>query len=190
MHFLDALPLPALAALIFALRVVDVSIGTFRTIAVVRGRVATSVALGFFEVLVWVTTVTHVIQRASDNGWLLLAYAGGFSAGNAAGIWVDRRLALGSVIVRIVSRGDAGALAERLRTHGPRVLTFQGSDRGEPLTLLYIATRRRRVRRLIESALEIDPDLLYAIDQLGESNWLLGAPMPTPSGWRAWAKKK
>ena len=106
-QLLDTLPVWALALVIFTLRVVDVSLGTCRTIAVVQGRMKVSVLLGFIEVLVWVTTVTHVIQKAADNGWLLLAYAAGFAFGNAAGIALERRLAMGSVILRIVSH-DAG----------------------------------------------------------------------------------
>lgn len=190
MEYLNSLPVWALALLIFLFRVIDVSLGTCRTIAVVQGHMVTSVVLGFIEVLVWVTTVAHVIQHASDNPLLLLAYASGFAAGNAAGIALERRLAMGTVILRIVSQKAGEPLADTLRHRVPRVFLFEGHDNGNKMTLLYVAVRRRHARQLINAAMQIDPDLFYAVDPLRESNWLLTQAMPNPTGWRAIAKKK
>ncbi len=81
----------------------DVSLGTLRTISVVHGRTRVSVVLGFFEVLVWVTAVSQVITRLDESPWLAVAYAGGFAAGNAVGIALEKRLKLGSVVVRIIT---------------------------------------------------------------------------------------
>lgn len=190
MPFLDTLPVWALALLIFFLRIIDVSLGTCRTIAVVQGRIVTSVMLGFFEVLIWITTVSQVFQHASGNAWLLLAYAAGFACGNGVGIALERRLAMGSVILRIVSHNAGDDLAQALREQSPRVLTFEGSDEEHAVTLLYVAARRRQVRRLITAARRVDPDLYYAVDPLRESNWIIGQPIPGPSGWRSVMKKK
>ena len=90
--FVTDLPAWALAGTIFLLRIIDVSLGTMRTITVVNGRLRLSVALGFFEVLVWVTAVSQVILRLRDHPILVLAYAAGFAAGNAVGILLERKL--------------------------------------------------------------------------------------------------
>ena len=74
-----------------------------RTIVVVNGRVTLSVALGFVEVLIWITAVSQVILRLRESPVLILAYAGGFAAGNAVGIVLERRLALGQCVVRLIS---------------------------------------------------------------------------------------
>jgi len=190
MDFIDTLPIWALALLIFSLRNVDVSLGTCRTIAVVQGRIATSVFLGFLEVLVWVTTVAQVIQHASKNPWLLLAYSCGFSAGTAAGIMLERKIALGGVILRIVSRTAGEELSASFRQRVPRVISFEGDENGEPMCLLYVVVRRREAKRLIEEALRIDPNLYYAVDLLRDSNWKYDFPPPTPTGWRGAFKMK
>jgi len=67
----------------FGIRIVNVSIGTLRTITVVQGRLKLSVVLGFFEVLIWITALSQVLVGASTNPVLILAYAGGFAGGNA-----------------------------------------------------------------------------------------------------------
>ncbi len=190
MEFLGTLPVWLLALLIFLFRIVDVSLGTFRTIAVVQGRMVTSVLVGFIEVLVWVTTVTHVVQQAAGNSWLLLAYATGFAAGNAAGIALEQRLALGTVILRIVSSTHGHEIAERIRRHGPRVILFEGEDAEHATTLLYVAVRRRDAAKLVKAARGIDPQLFYAIDTLRESNLSYVQGMMNPTGWRSVLKKK
>ena len=104
------LPVWALAACIFLLRVADVSLGTVRTIVVVHGRIRLSVLLGFVEVLVWITAVSQVILRLRESPVLVVAYAAGFATGNAVGILLERRLALGHCVVRMISReGEAVA---------------------------------------------------------------------------------
>ncbi|TWT73485.1 hypothetical protein Pla123a_38210 [Posidoniimonas polymericola] len=189
MEWLDSLPVGVLALLIFCLRIFDVSLGTVRTIAVVQGRSTVTVLLGFIEVLVWVTTVTHVVQRATGNPVLLVAYAGGFAAGNAVGIAVEKRLALGAVIVRFVSQSAGQEVAELLKRRSPKVFQFEGREHLAPVTLIYVPARRRDARRLIKQAMEIDPSLYYAVDSVRESNW--NQPSPAlPTGWRSVAKKK
>ena len=75
MEFIAEIPVWLLAPLIFGLRVVDVSIGTVRTLAIVEGKVKTSVVLGFFEVLVWLVAITQVVARLDESPLLPLVYA-------------------------------------------------------------------------------------------------------------------
>lgn len=194
MDSLTELPIWGAALVIFFLRIVDVSLGTFRTIAVVQGRTVTSVVLGFLEVLVWITTVSQVMKQAGSNPTLLLAYAAGFAAGNAVGILLERRLALGGVILRMVTATKGDELAGALREKSPRVYTFRGEGRGEQeseaVTLIYVVALRRRAKRLLKRALAIDPNLFYAVDPLRDSNADLGPTLPPPTAWRSWVKKK
>ena len=55
------------ALLIFVLRVVDVTLGTIRTISMVNGRVLSSVILGFFEVLIWITVISGVMIAVNER---------------------------------------------------------------------------------------------------------------------------
>lgn len=189
MSFLDGLPVWGLAIVIFLLRIVDVSMGTLRTIAVVQGRVVFSVFLGFLEVLVWVTVVTKVFQSAASDPMLLVAYALGFAAGNAVGILAERRLAMGTVILRIVTTSK-DELAVFFRDHTPRVITFEGHADADPITLLYVIVRRKSVRPLLRQAQEIDPELMFVVDPVYESNAVLIQPLPNPTGWRSVMKMK
>jgi uncharacterized protein YebE (UPF0316 family) len=184
-EWMQTAPVWMLALTIFSLRVCDVSIGTIRTIFVVEGRIVLSVLLGIFETLVWLTAVAQVLQHATSSPLMMMAFALGFAAGNAVGILVQRRLALGNVILRIISSSSAPELDHYLRTHCQRVIAFPGTEAGRSTTLLYAVVRRRSVKDLIDEISRIDPQLFYAVEPLRESNIDTLGPMPQAASWRA-----
>jgi len=189
MEFVNELPVWVLALLIFWLRVVDVSMGTLRTLAIVEERTLFSVVLGFWEVLIWLLAVAQVIGRINDSLVLAVAYAAGFAAGNAAGIWLEKRLAHGSVVLRIVSTRAGRRIAEALRKRGQTLTTFTGDGRDGPVTLVYATCTRRRLSALLVEALTIDPGLFYVVERA--NRWGHGRrAVPHPTGWRAAFKRK
>lgn len=191
MDLIAGFPVWLLALLIFCFRVVDVSLGTIRTLSVVQGRITLSVVLGFFEVLIWITAVSQVIAGIRESALLLLAYAGGFAAGNAAGILIESRIGLGSVVVRIISAAAGKGIAEALRGKGFRLTTFLGEGRDGPVTLIYLTCPRRELPDVIDRAREVDPQVFWAVETLREQSHGATSPHGAHStGWRAVLKKK
>src|SRR5215211_5666604 len=118
------------AVLIYCLRIVDVSIGTLRTLYMVRGDRLRAVPLAFCESLVWVIAVSRVMSELSD--WTrLLAYAAGFATGTFTGITIERWIASGWLLARIVERGDEAALAAAVRDAGFGVTVVRGEGRDQ-----------------------------------------------------------
>lgn len=189
MSALAELSVWTLAIAIFLLRIVDVTMGTVRTLAIVSGRMRTAMALGFVEVLIWIVVVSQVIARVHETPILAVAYAAGFASGNAVGIFIEKRLAFGTAVLRIVSPNNGGAVAEALRELGQVVTTFEGHGRDGPVTLIYASCPRRRVRRLIATAHRIDPTMFYVVERADA--WGYGRDVvPMPTGWRAVLKMK
>lgn len=184
------LPVWAIALLIFCLRIVDVSMGTLRTISVVQGMMQLSVILGFFEVLVWVIGVSQVMGGLDRSPMLAFAYAGGFAAGNGVGIAVEKRLAIGSVVVRMISSQHGDHIADTLRLQGYRLTSFRGDGRNGPVTLIFITCRRREAPRIIKTARGQDSTLFYTVEPLRERSMEMLSPLPHATGWRAFLKMK
>ena len=143
MDLITNMPVWALAISIFFLRVVDVSLGTICTIFVVQGRLPSSMAIGFIEVLFWVTAVSQVIVRVQENPVLVLAFVAGFASGNACGIMLEQRLSIGRCVVRMIVTREAGAIAARLREMGHAITSFDGHGEDGPRTLMFTACSRR-----------------------------------------------
>ena len=100
--------------LIFVAEVVVLTIGTLRIIFVARGDKLIAAALGFFEVLIWLFAITQVMHNLTE--WeCYVAFALGFTLGTYLGILIEKRLALGTAAVRIITPKDARELVNALR---------------------------------------------------------------------------
>jgi len=179
-----------IGVLIFLARVGDVSIGTIRTIVTVQGRSIVAFFLGIFELLIWITVVSTVIYKIKDQPILALFYAFGYATGNVVGIAVERRLALGTVILRVITRTAGNQLAGRIRGWGQPVTIFRGEGRNGPVDELYIACRRKHLNRILRIVREEDPDAFYVTEMARDVRKTVGPPYFTPTGWRSILKKK
>ena len=179
-----------LGVVIFLARIADVSLGTIRTIAIVQGRSVAAFFLGFIEVTIWITIVSTVVNNIKETPLLTLFFAFGFAFGNVVGILAEKKLAFGLIIVRVITREKGNAMADRLRGVGQAVTIFKGEGMRGPVSELYIATRRRELKRLLCIINEEDPESFYITEQARDISKIFN-PVCTPlTGWRAIFKKK
>lgn len=193
MEWVASVPVWLLCIVIFLLRICDVTLGTVRTVSIVKGYLSLAAFLGFFEVLIWILAVSQVIWRINESVFLALAFAGGFAAGNAVGILVERRLAMGTAVVRIISGTHGAEIARAIRGDGHDVTVFEGEGAEGAVSLVYAVAPRRHTSRMLRRARSIDPSLFYVSEPAHES--FQGAalrlrPVPHATGWRAVFKKK
>lgn len=158
---------PVLAVLfVFVARVLDVSIGTVRTIFVFRGYRGRASMLGFVESLTWITAAGVVL--ANLTAWyMLVAYAAGYATGNWVGIWLEAKLAMGLELVRVLSKAPEVELAARLREGHFSVVALDGNDdEGSTVEVLFVVTERRRLPQLIDRITVTDPTAIYTISDV------------------------
>lgn len=178
-----------LPPLIFMARIADVSLGTVRTICVVRGMRGLATAMGFLEVSIWITAVSSVMTHLRDP-LNVIAYASGFATGNWVGIWLENRLAIGHQMVRMITRERGRELAERLRGEGHSVTEVIGKGGDGPVELCFTAAARREVPGIVALAVRIDPDVLTTVEDVRSTNLKMYRRVPNKTGWRAVLKKK
>lgn len=130
------------AALIFTLRVVDVSLGALRISMLFRGRRGLAGLFGFCESLVWLIAATLVLGKL-DSPIQFIAYASGYACGTMLGSTIERWLAIGNAMVRIVMPAGSQDLARLIRDagHYATVVNAQGRD-GEVQVSLSVVPRR------------------------------------------------
>jgi uncharacterized protein YebE (UPF0316 family) len=114
-----------LPLLIFAARVLDVTLGTMRIIFVSRGKRNLAPFLGFVEVFIWIAIVGQIIKQA-DSLPSYIGYASGFAAGNFVGMYIEDLLALGTLIVRLILQKNAEAVIASLHSVGFGVTKVEG----------------------------------------------------------------
>lgn len=150
--------------LIIVARVVDVSLGTLRTVAVVYGRRWVAFGLGFVEVSIWLVVIDRVIGTLDDPVYLV-AYALGFGLGNWIGITLESQIGFGKQVLRVFTRRGSD-MAGALRDAGFVVTCFEGAGRAGPISLLFLEAEQRDVRRAMRQVREVDPECFYIIDDV------------------------
>lgn len=131
-----------LPLIIFVGRAVDVTLGTLRIMYVARGKRNLAPFFGFFEVLIWIVIIGQIVQNI-DQPAAYFAYAAGFAAGNYLGILIEGRLAVGTLLIRVIIPGEAGELPARLREAGFGVTIVNGLGASGPVQLVYTIVRRK-----------------------------------------------
>lgn len=176
-----------LSVAIFFARVADVSVGTLRTMTIVRGRRRVAFLLGFIEVLIWVFAVTRVIDNL-QNPVVAVSYALGFATGSVVGMTLERRFSMGRRVVRVFST-RATEIATKARGIGLNVAHFQGAEGSAPAALLYIEVRQRNTNEIIKIVQAIDPECFYIVEEVRASATPLSTNVPR-TGWLATIKRK
>jgi uncharacterized protein YebE (UPF0316 family) len=184
------LPVGWLALLVFLSRVMDVSIGTIRMIATVQGRIVMAFVLGIFEVTIWLVVIATVVNTVLERPWLLLFYALGYSTGNVAGIVIERKLALGHGILRIITSTHAQEIFTALIGADFRVTRFEGEGARGPVSEIYVVCDRRRLAPALKLVQAIDPDVFYLCETPTRVRRYRGQMVMMPEGIKSLLKRK
>jgi uncharacterized protein YebE (UPF0316 family) len=160
-----AFPVPTVSLFIFVAEVCVVTISTMRTIFVARGMKVLAPLLGFFEVSIWLFAIGEVMKNLSDLS-CSAAFAGGFTLGNFLGILLEEKLAMGSVVVRVITRHHAGELVENLRAAGYGVTCVDGQGSRGPVQIILTIVRRKELERVLTLTRQFDPNVFYSVDDL------------------------
>jgi uncharacterized protein YebE (UPF0316 family) len=179
-----------LGMVIFAARVLDVSIGTIRTISIIHGRTVLSFFLAVLEIGMWLTVIATVLDQIAAKPILGVFYAFGFATGNVVGIELEKRLAFGYLELRIIAINKGQLMAEEVRNAGYPVTVLHAEGQEGPVLLLYIVCKRRYMSDILGIIKRIEPAAFYIANQVGKVSKIYRPFMPRPTGWRAIAKKK
>lgn len=162
------------ALFIFGLRLADVPIGTLKTVLMVRGMRTWATILGLIEVTVWITAIGRVMGQL-DNPWNIAGYALGYSAGTWLGMWIESRLAFGSVEVHTISMTKSKEVADAIRAFGYGVTQFQALGQSGPVSIVGTIAERKHLDGLLNRIREVDPSAFVTVD---ETKQVLGGYRP------------
>ncbi len=159
------LPLPLV---VFCAELCVVTICTVRIIFISRGMKLPAALLGFVEVTTWLFAIGQVMQNLKDPG-CFLGFAGGFALGNYLGVLIERRLALGMVVVRTITHRDAADLIRGLRAAQFGVTSLEGQGARGPVKVVLTLVPRRELEVLLAIIRRFDSEAFYSVDEIQEA---------------------
>lgn len=148
-----------------AARILDVSIGTVRIILVSRGKGIIAAVLGFFEVIIWLLAVAHVVTNVTHVS-AYIAYGLGFALGNIIGIAIEKRLAIGMQIIRIIKPDTLDTLQMMLRDEGFGVTTVEGYGGRSQVEIIYVVTERKDANHALEIINGLEPEAFVTVQDI------------------------
>lgn len=154
-----------LPILIFLARISDQTIGTVRLIFLSKGYKHLAPFLGFFEVIIWLITVSQIMQHL-DNVLCYVAYGGGFAAGNYIGMVIEEKLSIGNVLVRIIPRKDSQQLIEVLRQNHYGVTSVEAEGSKGRVDIIFTIIKRKDANHVISIINELNPNSFYTIEDI------------------------
>lgn len=146
-------------------RIADVTLGTMRIILVTKGYRKVAPIAGFFEVLIWLFVMTQVIKHM-DNLACYFGWATGFATGVYVGSWIENKIALGIVIIRMIISDEADQLSISLKEGGFSVTYVAGIGSKGPVKVLYTVTQRKLQNEAVKIIRNYNPNTLYTIEEL------------------------
>ena len=154
----------ALLVAVFLSRIADQTLDTFRTISIFRGYRFLAALMAFLTVLIWINVAGQVISNLSNNWYLSVVYAAGYAAGQATGLWVESRIALGHQFVRILSRKEVN-IAEKLWDYNYSMTELEGHSKAGPIDVVFVVVKRQKIAELCKLTAELAGRSLVAGDE-------------------------
>lgn len=170
MDFLSGIDTPlfnylVLPLLIFLARITDQTIGTIRLIYAAKGYKYLAPIVGFFESLIWLTAISQIMKHL-DNFYCYIAFAGGFAMGNFFGIYLEQKISIGVVLVRVILQKYEDALGESLKAAGYGFTLMDAVGREGSVKLLFSTIHRRDLKKYISIVHEIRPKAFYTVEDI------------------------
>jgi len=154
-----------LPLLIFCARIIDVSLDTIRVILVAKGYRSIAPFIGFFQVLVWIITITRIMANL-DNWMTYIGYAAGFGTGTYIGMRIESKIALGYELVRIITRRTAENLIDTLRRLNYPVTSVRAAGRDGEVDIIFVVLQRKRIAEVTEIIQKLNPNAFYTIEDV------------------------
>jgi len=154
-----------LPGIIFLARLIDVALGTLRIIFVSRSMRKLAPLVGFFESLIWLFAISQIVLNLS-NVMSYFAFAAGFATGNFVGIYLENKLSIGLLSVRVVTTEDGSDLINYLREHNFGVTSVSATGVSGRVRLIISVIKRKDLDEYIGIVKQFNPKAFISIEDV------------------------
>ena len=158
-----------LPVLIFIARTTDVSLGTLRNVFINKGFRKIVPFLAFFEVLIWLISIGQIMKNLSSP-LCYIAFAGGFAMGTYIGLRIEKRLALGMQVLRIITAQDAKDLIKALSDSNVGVTIVDAHGAKGPVKIIFTIIKQKDLPKITGIINQYTPNAFYSLEDVRHAN--------------------
>ena len=152
---------------VFFARIADVSLGTTRTILIVKEKKGLATLIAFVEVFLWFVIVKEALSTDSNSLWIAFSYAAGFASGTYIGMILSNSLIKGFVGVQVVSDKVNDEMLKIIRDNGYAVSIVNlhnTTDGNVDKKMLYIQINKNKQQKLVELIKSLDNSAFIVVN--------------------------
>lgn len=150
---------------IFFARLIDVSLGTFRTINTVKGRDLVAALIGIVEVTVWFLVVKEALNVENNSIWIVVSYALGFSVGTYIGGKISKRFIKSNLEVQVIMSNKDDDIVNKIRSKGYGVTAIEVKGAKDSKYMLYIQIRNNSLESLKTLIRKLDSKAFIVVNE-------------------------
>ena len=132
---------------------------------VLNGKKKVAPILGFFEAMIWLLAIGQIFQNI-NNPMSYVAYAGGFAMGTFVGMTIEEKLALGRVLVRVITPEPMPELIDYMKERNFRFTSVGAEGRYGKVNLLFTVMKREVLKEYVEKVKTINNNAFYTIESV------------------------
>jgi uncharacterized protein YebE (UPF0316 family) len=121
--------------------------------------------LGIFEISIWLFAIGQIMQNLSNLG-CYLGFAAGFTTGNFFGVLIERKLAIGTALVRIITNKETGELIAGLKAAEYGVTSIDAQGATGPVKIVLTVIKRKELAAVLAIIKHFDPRAFYSVDEI------------------------
>ena len=149
---------------IFIARILDVSLGTLRTIITVKGKNLYAAMIGFIEICIWFTIVREALNTDRTSIFIMLSYAAGYATGTYIGGIISQKVIKGTLSVQVITSKLEIVDIIRKAGYGVSVMNIKGQEEKDKY-MLYIEVNNKSFSALRDLIKENDSKAFMVVNE-------------------------
>lgn len=152
---------------IFFVRILDVSLGTVRSIVTIKGKILVASIIGFIEIFVWFVVVKEALNTDNTSIFIALSYSLGFSTGTYIGGIISNKAIKINLGVQVILSNNDYKIVKEIRNNGYAVSTLdvKGKNILDSKYMLFIEIDSGKYNELTELIKKLDPMAFIVVNE-------------------------
>lgn len=152
---------------IFFVRILDVSMGTMRTIVTVKGKTKVASLIGFVEVLIWFLIVREALNTNETSIFVAISYAGGYATGTLIGGLLSNKLISGNLGLQVILSRRDDSIIDKIREAGyaVSVIDVKGQNADELKYMLFMEINKKKINEVRNLIKKLDSKAFLTVNE-------------------------
>lgn len=151
---------------IFFARILDVTIGTVRTMLMVKGKTYIMGVLAFFEVFIWFIVAREALVTSLDSILIPIFYSLGYATGTLLGSFISNRYIKGVVRLEVIAKHNDEML-KIIKDYGYEVsrINLKPSEDKIKREMLYLQINNKSLKKLTNIIKRYDKEAFIVVSE-------------------------